>query len=161
VGGSIDEKGETLTIEDSAKIDGPVKFEGDKEPVVSPKAKLASPVQFAHHPAKPHGEFGKTSAFWAAVLYVAFVLYGMGLFLVSPQFGRETVNAAENVGASLGLGLLVFFGVFIGSLIAMCTLVGLFVGFASLFVWVIAVYAAQPVAAALLGQWIFGRTTET
>ncbi len=43
----------------------------------------------------------------------------------------------------------------------MVTLVGFFVGFASLLVWAIAVYAAQPVAAALLGQWIFGRTNET
>jgi cytoskeletal protein CcmA (bactofilin family) len=160
VGGNIREKGETLTIEDTAKIDGTVKFEGDKEPVVSPKAKVASQVQFTHH-VKQREEFGKSSAFWAGVLYVAFVLYGMALFLVSPTFGRESVNAAENVGASLGLGLLVFFGVFIGSLIAMCTLVGLFVGFSSLFIWIIAVYAAQPVAAALLGQWIFGRTNET
>jgi cytoskeletal protein CcmA (bactofilin family) len=160
VGGNIVEHSETLTIEDSATIDGTVKFEGDKGPVVSPRAKLASPVQFTKHVGK-RDEFGKSSAFWAGLLYVAFVLYGMALFLVLPQFGRETVNAAENVGGSLGLGLLVFFGVLIGSLIAMCTLVGLFVGFASLFVWAIAVYAAQPVAAALLGQWIFGRTSET
>src|SRR5262249_26197060 len=141
-------------------IDGPVKFEGEKDPVVSPKAKLASQVQYTHH-VKHREEFGKSSAFWAGVLYVAFVLYGMALFLVAPNFSKESVQASENVGASLGLGLLVFCGVLIGCLIAIVTLVGLFVGFASLFVWVIAVYAAQPVAGAMLGQWIFGRTTET
>jgi hypothetical protein len=57
--------------------------------------------------------------------------------------------------------LLVFCGVFIGSIIAIATLVGLFVGLSSLFVWFIAVYAAQPVVGALLGQWILGRTKET
>ena len=57
--------------------------------------------------------------------------------------------------------MLVFFGVLIGSIIAMCTLIGLFVGFSSLFVWLIAVYAAQPVVGALIGQWILGRSKET
>ena len=160
VGGSIDEKSETLTIEDSAQIDGPVKFEGEKEPHVSKKAKLASEVNFTKH-VRHREEFGKSSAFWAGVLAVAFALYGMVLFLLTPNFGQESVHAAENIGASLGLGLLVFFGVLIGSIIAMCTLVGLFVGFSSLFVWLIAVYAAQPVVGALIGQWILGRTKET
>ena len=160
VGGSIDEKSETLTIEDSAQIDGPVKFEGEKEPHVSKKAKLASEVKFTKH-VRHREEFGKSSAFWAGVLAVAFALYGMVLFLLTPNFGQESVHAAENIGASLGLGLLVFFGVLIGSIIAMCTLVGLFVGFSSLFVWLIAVYAAQPVVGALIGQWILGRTKET
>src|SRR5258707_11983176 len=64
VGGSIDEKSETLTIEDSAQIDGPVKFEGEKEPHVSKKAKLASEVKFTQH-VRHREEFGKSSAFWA------------------------------------------------------------------------------------------------
>jgi len=160
VGGSIDERSETLTIEDSAQIDGPVKFEGEKEPHVSKKAKLASEVKFTQH-VRHRQEFGKSSAFWAGVLAVAFALYGMVLFLAMPAFSQEAVQSAENIGASLGLGLLVFFGVLIGSIIAMCTLVGLFVGFSSLFVWLIAVFAAQPVVGALMGQWILGRTKET
>jgi len=160
VGGSIDEKSETLTIEDSAQIDGPVKFEGEKEPHVSKNAKLASEVKFTQH-VRHREEFGKSSAFWAGVLAVAFALYGMVLFLLTPNFGQESVHAAENIGASLGLGLLVLFGVLIGSIIAIATLVGLFVGVSSLFVWLIAVYAAQPVVGALIGQWILGRSKET
>jgi len=160
IGGDVDEKGETLTIEQTAQVSGAFHFEGEKEPVVSKSARLAAPVDFTQH-VKHRDEFGKSSAFWAGVLYVAFVLYGIALFLVAPGFARESVHAAENVGASLGLGSLVFCGVFIGSLIAMVTLVGLFVGFSSLFVWAIALYAAQPVAGALLGQWIFGRTNQT
>ena len=160
IGGEVKEHSESLTIEETAQIDGPVSFEGEKEPIVSKQAKLASPVAFTKH-VQHHEEWGKSKAFWSGVLFVAFALYGMALFLVAPDFSREAVHAAENVGASLGLGLLVFFGVLIGCIIAMVTLVGLFVGFSSLFVWVIAVYAAQPVAGALVGQWILGRTRET
>jgi cytoskeletal protein CcmA (bactofilin family) len=160
IGGNIDEKGETLTIEDNADVSGSIQFEGSREPIVSKKAKLASQVQFTQH-VQHRNEFGKSSAFWAVVLVVAFSLYGMMLFLVVPAFAQEAANAAENVGASLGLGLLVFFGVLIGAAIAVVTLVGMFVGFSTVFVWVIAVFAAQPVVGALVGQWIFGRTTHT
>jgi cytoskeletal protein CcmA (bactofilin family) len=160
VAGNIDDKGETFTIEDGAQLDGQVKFEGEKEPFVSRKAKLASDVQYTHH-VRQHREFGKTSAFWTGVLAAAFALYGMVLLLLSPKFAQESIHAAENVGASLGLGLLVFFGVLIGAIIAVITLVGMFVGFSTFFVWVIAVYAAQPVVSALIGQWIMGRTSET
>ena len=160
VGGDIKERGESLTVEESAKVDGVIRFEGEKEPVVSKQAKLAAPLQFTHH-VQHHEGFGKSKAFWAGALFVAFVLYGMVLFLAAPEFSKESVQASENIGASLGLGLLVFFGVLIGCIISMVTLVGLFVGFASLFVWAIAVYAAQPVAGALIGQWIAGRTHET
>jgi cytoskeletal protein CcmA (bactofilin family) len=159
VGGDINEHSESLTIEDGAKVDGAIKFEGEKEPIVSKNATLASPVEFIKH-VEHHQEFGKSKVFWSTVLFVAFVLYGMALFLTASEFARDSVHAAENVGASLGLGLLVFFGVLIGCIISMVTLVGLFVGFAGLFTWAIAVYAAQPVAGALIGQWILGRTRE-
>src|SRR5258708_13765357 len=61
----------------------------------------------------------------------------------------------------MGLGLLVFFVVLIGAVIAVVTLVGMFVGFSTFFLWVIAVYAAQPIVGTLLGQWILARTTHT
>jgi cytoskeletal protein CcmA (bactofilin family) len=160
VGGSIDEKGAGLEIGSRAQVDGPIRFEGENEAIVSSGAKLASPVQFKKHVHKKE-EFGRTSAFWTCVLLIAFASYGMVLFLAVPNFAQESVQSAENIGASLGLGLLVFFGVLIGSIIAMCTLIGMFVGFSSLFVWLIAVYAAQPVVGALIGQWFLGRSKET
>jgi cytoskeletal protein CcmA (bactofilin family) len=160
VGGSIDEKGAGLEIGSRAQVDGPIRFEGENEAIVSSGAKLASPVQFKKHVHRKE-EFGRTSAFWTCVLFIAFASYGMVLFLAVPNFAQESVQSSENIGASLGLGLLVFFGVLIGSIIAMCTLIGLFVGFSSLFMWLIAVYAAQPVVGALIGQWILGRSKET
>jgi cytoskeletal protein CcmA (bactofilin family) len=159
IGGKIDEKGETLTIEDSAQVGGPIRFEGDKEPVVSKKAKLASEVQFTHF-VKHRKEFGKTSAFWAVLLAAAFVLFGLVLFLVMPNFSQEAMAAAESYGASAGLGVLVLFAVPIASLIACITFVGLFIGVSTFLLWLIALYAAQTVVGAVIGQWIMGKTTE-
>src|ERR1700746_1719108 len=127
VGGAIDEKGANLEIGSKAQLDGRGRFEGENEPAVSSGAKLASPVRFTKHVHKKE-EFGQTSAFWAFALAAAFVVYGMMLFLLMPGFAKEATRSAENIGASLGLGLLVFFGVLIGSVLAMITMIGLFAG---------------------------------
>jgi hypothetical protein len=104
---------------------------------------------------------GRTSVFWTTVLAVAFLLYGLVLFRVMPQFSLDATRAAESYGASLGLGVLVMFAVPIASLIAAITIVGLFVGLSTFVLWLIALYAAQTVVGAVIGQWILGRTTDS
>ena len=159
VGGNIDEKGESLLIEDGAEVAGTIKFEGEKDPTVSKKAKLASEVQFIHR-VKHREEFGKSSVVWAMLLAAAFVLFGLVLFLAMPSFSEEAVRAAESYGASMGLGVLVLFAVPIASLIAAVTFVGLFIGLSTFVLWLIALYAAQTVVGAVIGQWIMGATTD-
>lgn len=159
ISGNIDEKSETLTIDDTAVIDGTIRYTGEKEPTVSKKAKLANQVQFSHF-VKHREAFGKSSVVWALLLAAAFVLFGLVLFLVMPAFSQEAVHAAENYGASMGLGVLVLFAVPIASLIACVTVVGLFVGCSTFALWLIAFYAAQPVVGGVLGQWIMGKTTD-
>jgi len=159
IGGNVDEKGETLTIEESARVDGTFRFEGEKEPIVSKSAKLASPVQYTHH-VKKRSEFSKHSALWAGLLAAAFVLFGLVLFRVMPQFSLEATRAAESYGASIGLGVLVMFAVPIAALIACVTFVGLFVGLSTFVLWVITLYAAQTVVGAVIGQWILGRASD-
>jgi cytoskeletal protein CcmA (bactofilin family) len=159
IGGSIDEKSETLTIEDSAQVGGAIRFEGEKEPVVSKKAKLASDVQYTHH-VKQHQDFGKSSVVWVLLLAAAFVLFGLVLFLVMPTFSQEAMHSAESYGASMGLGVLVLFAVPIAALIACVTFVGLFIGLSTFVLWLIALYAAQTVVGGVIGQWILGRTNE-
>jgi cytoskeletal protein CcmA (bactofilin family) len=160
IGGNIDEKSEALTIEDSAQVSGTIRYEGNKEPVVSKKAKLASEVQFIRH-VKHREEFGKSSVVWALLLAAAFVLFGLVLFLVMSSFSREAVHASESYGASLGLGVLVLFAVPIASLIACVTFVGIFIGLSTFVVWIIALFAAQTVVGAVIGQWILGKTEDT
>jgi len=159
IGGNVNEKGETLTIEETAQVNGAVLFEGEKEPIVSKSAKLASPVEYTHH-VKKREEFSKHSALWAGLLAAAFVLFGLVLFRVMPQFSLDAARAAESYGAAIGLGVLVMFAVPIAALIACVTFVGLFVGLSTLVLWLIALYSAQTIVGAVIGQWILGRTTD-
>jgi cytoskeletal protein CcmA (bactofilin family) len=159
IGGNVKERGESLTIEENARVDGSFQFEGEKEPIVSKSAKLASPVQFTHH-VKKREEFSKHSALWAGLLAAAFVLFGLVLFRVMPQFSLDATRAAESYGASIGLGVLVMFAVPIAALIACVTFVGLFVGLSTFVLWLIALYAAQTVVGTVIGQWILGRATD-
>jgi hypothetical protein len=78
-----------------------------------------------------------------------------------PKFSQESVHYVENYGASFGLGLLVFFAMPIAALLACVTVVGLFLGLSAFFVWYAALYFAQVVVGATVGQWIMGRTQET
>jgi cytoskeletal protein CcmA (bactofilin family) len=159
VDGEVRVKSEALTIGSSAEVHGPIHYNGDKPPDVSPQAKLASPVDFQkleHKPKYMEGHYYVWQVIWTA----AFVLFGLVLFQLMPQFSREAVANAERYGASFGLGVLVFFGIPIAALIACVTVVGLFVGLATFFIWYAALYYAQLVVGALVGQWLIGRTSE-
>src|SRR5260370_4004215 len=160
VDGAIKMKGELLTINSSAQVAGPIRYEGDKEPEVSPQAKLASPVDYhklEHKPQYMEGHYYVWQLIWLA----AFVLFGLVLFQLMPSFAADAVASAERYGASFGLGVLVFFGVPIAALIACVTIVGLFVGISAFFIWYAALHFAQVIVGAVGGQWLMGRTRET
>jgi cytoskeletal protein CcmA (bactofilin family) len=160
VDGAIKMKGDLLTIDSSAQVAGPIRFEGNKEPEVSPQAKLASPVDYhklEHKPRYMEGHYYVWQVIWLA----AFVLFGLVLFQLMPIFAADAVASAERYGASFGLGVLVFFGVPIAALIACVTVVGIFVGLSAFFVWYAALYFAQVIVGAVVGQWLMGRTRET
>jgi hypothetical protein len=97
---------------------------------------------------------------WQVIWLGAFVLFGLVLFQLAPQFSREAVANAERYGASFGLGVLVFFGIPIAAIIACVTVVGLFVGLSTFFLWCASLYYAQLIVGALVGQWLLGRTNE-
>jgi cytoskeletal protein CcmA (bactofilin family) len=159
VGGEIQMRGETFTIDSSAQVGGPIHYKGAKPPEVSSQAKLASPVDYEH--VEKHHEYRDSGYYiWAVILAAAFVVFGLVLLSLMPDFGRDTVRAAESYGASLGLGVLVIFAVPIASIICAVTVVGLFVGCSTFALWLIALYSAQIVVGGLVGQWILGRTTE-
>src|ERR1700682_3172451 len=157
VGGGVRAKVDTLTIDSTAEVDGPIRVEGNKEPDVSPKAKLASPVEFhkqEHKPRYMEGHYYIWQVIWAA----AFVLFGLVLVALMPRFSKEAMGSVERVGASFGLGVLVFFGVPIAAIIACVTVVGLFVGISAFLLWCAALAYAQIVVGGAVGQWIMGRT---
>jgi cytoskeletal protein CcmA (bactofilin family) len=159
IGGSVKIRGGELNIDSSADIRGPVDFEGEKEPQVSSQAKLASPVHFVKHTRGPN--YANPHYYvWQVIWMAGFILYGLVLYSLMPKFSQEAVKSAEQYGASAGLGVLVLFGVPIAACIACITVVGLFIGISTLFVWYAALYFAQIIVGTVVGQWLMGRTGE-
>jgi hypothetical protein len=159
IGGGIRAKGESLTISSTAVIDGPVKFEGHKQADVSPSAKLASPVEFTQMQEKR--EYRESGYYvWQVIFAAAFILFGLVLFALMPKFSEDAVKSAEHYGAAAGLGVLVMFGVPIAAVIACITVVGLFIGISTFFLWFGSLYFAQVIVGAVIGQWLMGRTSE-
>jgi cytoskeletal protein CcmA (bactofilin family) len=159
VDGEVRVKSEALTIGSSAEVHGAIHYNGNKPPDVSPQAKLVSPVDFQkleHKPKYMEGHYYVWQVIWTA----AFVLFGLVLFQLMPQFSREAVANAQRYGASFGLGVLVFFGIPIAAVIACVTVVGLFVGLSTFFIWYASLYYAQLIVGGLVGQWLMGRTRE-
>jgi cytoskeletal protein CcmA (bactofilin family) len=159
IDGSAKIRGGELNIDSSADIKGPVDFEGDREPQVSAQARLASPVRFVKRTTGPN--YSNPHYYvWQVIWMAAFILYGLVLYSLMPKFSHEAVKSAEHYGAAAGLGVLVLFGVPIAACIACVTVVGLFIGVSTLFVWWASVYFAQVVVGTVVGQWLMGRTSE-
>jgi len=159
IGGSVREQGNSLSIASGAEIDGKTVFKGHKEPNVASDAKLGSPLEFTmlerRHEARGGGYY-----LWRVIWTGTFILFGLVLASLMPKFAIESVESAGQIGASFGLGVLVFFGVAIGSLIACITIVGLLVGISAFMLWLVMLFAAEVVVGGIVGQWIMGREDE-
>ena len=159
VGGSFRGHGKTLSIASGTEIDGKTIFEGQKEPSVASDVKLGSPLEYTKAVRRSH-ERGGSYYVWRVIWTGAFILFGLVLIGLMPRFSLETVESSGQIGASFGLGVLVFFGVLIGSIIACLTIVGLLVGLSSLMLWLVMVMAAEVAVGGIVGQWILGRNDE-
>jgi cytoskeletal protein CcmA (bactofilin family) len=159
IDGGIQAHGDTLIIGSTAIIAGPVKFTGNKQAEVSPSAKLASPVEFTqmeHKQAYREGHYYVWQVIWVA----AYILFGLVLFALMPKFSLEAVRSAEQYLPAGGLGVLVGCGLPIAAGIACITVVGLFIGLATLSLWYGSLYFGAIIVATLVGQWLMGRTSE-
>jgi hypothetical protein len=160
IGGGIQAQSNHFRFNSGAQVDGPVKIKGETAPDVSPGAKLAVPVEFSrveHHSNYEESHFYVWRIIWAA----AGILLGLVLFLLMPGFAREAVDSAERYGASFGLGVLVMFGVPIAAIIACITVVGIFIGISTFFLWLFVLFCAHIVVGTIVGQWLMGHTRET
>jgi hypothetical protein len=149
-----------MSIASTAQVAGPIHFEGEHEATVDSGAKLASPVQFTQEKRQSQYEQGHYYI-WRIIWTAAFVLFGLVLFLLLPKFAAEVVSAGERVGAPIGLGVLVFFGVPIAALIAIVTVVGIPLSVLTVGVWLLALFCAEIVVGAVVGNWILGKPTDT
>ena len=158
--GGISERGESLFIASTGQVGGRIQFKGEHEANVASGAKLASPVEFTQREHKSEYTSGHYYI-WRIIWTAAFILLGLVLFLLLPKFASEAVTAGERVGAPLGLGLLVLPGVLIAAILACITVVGIPLGLLTLGLWWLAINCAEIVVGAVVGNWIFGRTTDT
>jgi len=157
--GEIRVRGDSLSVGSNASIGGKASFEGNRPADVASGAKLAAPITFkkVEHRTERGGRYYVWRVIWAS----AFILFGLVLLWVLPQFSKEAAANVENVGASFGLGVLVGFALPIAALLACVTVVGLFVGLSAFFLWFASLYFSQIVVGAAVGSWILGRTNET
>jgi cytoskeletal protein CcmA (bactofilin family) len=158
--GNLKAKGQTLLISSGAQIDGRTSFEGDNPADVSSDAKLASPLEYKKWEHKSHIDRGVGYYIWRVVWAGAWILFGLVLISLMHGFAKETVESAEHYGASLGLGVLIFFGVVIAAFIACITIVGLLVGISTLFLWIVALFSSYVVVGSVIGRWILGKANE-
>jgi cytoskeletal protein CcmA (bactofilin family) len=161
IGGTMYVRGDSLSISNSASVGGKATFNGTKPAQVGSGAKLAYPLEYKKWEHRSAAERGAGYYVWRVIWAAAFIVFGLVLISVMPLFCREATGNVENVGASFGLGVLVGFAVPIAAVIACFTVVGLFVGLASLFLWFACLYFSQIIVGAAVGQWILGRATET
>ncbi|HEY7818311.1 MAG TPA: polymer-forming cytoskeletal protein, partial [Vicinamibacteria bacterium] len=161
VGGSALLAGEALTIGPGAVTAGTIRFYGDREPEVSPTAQLASPVAFERiDEGKEEGPrlswLTHFLFFWAAafVLGAAFVLLGPG--------AAEAITAVHMRQhlKSFVVGLLAVGAVLALACGLMITLIGLPLGFVTIFFWLLGLYLAQVYAGLYIGREILGRPTD-
>ncbi len=160
VGGSALLIGEELNLGDGAVTEGRIEFYGAREPSVAPGAKLASPVAFEQLEEDEDDPrlswFTHFLFFWAAafLLGAAFVLLAPGAAeavtaIHLPQHAKSFLVGLLAVGAVAALA----FGL-------MITLVGLPLGFATLFFWCLGLYLAQVYAGLYIGREILGRPAD-
>ena len=118
IGGSVKGRGKSLSIGSGAEIDGKTVFYGEQPPSVASDAKLGSSPEFTK--AEHHAHERDAGYYvWRIIWTGAVILFGLVLAGVMPKFAKETVESGGQLGASFGLGVLVFFGVFIASLIGL------------------------------------------
>lgn len=159
IGGSVDARGDSLTISSGAQIDGRASFEGNQEATVSSDAKLASPLEFKKMEHKRHGERDSGHYVWRVIWTGTFILFGLVLFALMPSFSRESVALGEHAGVSFGVGVLVLF-VPIVAVLACVTVIGFFVGLSTLLLWLTVFIASEVVVGTLVGQWVLGKSAE-
>jgi len=161
IGGDLRARGDSLSISSGAEIDGKSLFEGEKPAEVSSGAKLGSTIEFKKI---EHHEHSKTRDagyyIWHVIWTGAFLLFGLVLFSIMPQFSRESVQSGEHYGASFGFGVLVLSGVPIAAFIMCITIIGMFLGLSTIFLWFVVLLASDIVVGTIVGQWMMGRSTE-
>lgn len=163
VGGSMQIRAAELTIGPTAEIKGAALYEhraNRGKPEVSPQAKFASPLEIKL--IEPERRYEHPGWYvWKIIWMGAAFLLGLVLVLLMPRFSSDVVNAAHSYGPALGIGVLVWCGLFLSAVIACFTVVGLALGVSTLLFWLLVNYVAKIIVGAWVGEMILGRSRDT
>ncbi len=156
VGGGILMGGRSLTIGPDAEIQGESKFYGMEEPEVSSQARLSSPLEITIKEETPKWASGKT--YLAGLLkWAAAFVFGIVIFLVFPEPSRRVVDSSTRSGLAILVGAVAMITIPVIALIVCLTLIGIPVGLSAIFLYSVALYAAQIFVGAWLGREILGQ----
>jgi hypothetical protein len=149
VDGDITEASNRIVVGPGSVVTGDLNY-GDEKPIIAPDARVGGDVnEFKVWDAGAFSGFLFTFLVWLAVSVSSLVL-GLVLIAIAPR-GFDATHAAwqESAGASVGWGLILFFGIPIVAVVALITLVGIPLGVALLLA-LVPIYAIGHVAGAFL-----------
>lgn len=155
IGGNARTQGRTLTIGSGAEVVGTTQFKGPNPPEVAPGAKLGGRVEFIRH----ERGVDRTSPryYWHQILlWGASFVFGLVLLLLAPGFFYDVTNACKKVGPTSGLGVLFLLATPVAAILVCITIVGIPVALAAVFLYIIAIYAAQVFVGTWIGEKILG-----
>jgi cytoskeletal protein CcmA (bactofilin family) len=145
----------TLTIGPNAEIKGRIRYEGHHEAQVAPGAKLGGPIDFSLIKRGP--DYTMPRFYWHQLLFWgASLLFGIALLLLAPGFFFDAQKACNRFGLTTGFGILFLLATPLACILVCITIVGIGLGIAALFLYVISVYAAQVFVSSWLGEKILG-----
>ena len=146
-----------LTIGSRADIAGQTTAELRQAPEVSTSAKLGSPLDWKITQRDSENRYSSARYYVHQILkWGASFLFGLVLLFLMPGFFFDAVRACNKTAPAIGFGLLLLPGVLLAAVIMCITIVGLGVGISALLLWLIAIYAAQVLVGAWLGEKVLG-----
>jgi hypothetical protein len=149
-----------LTIASSADIKGHTKYEGKRDPEISPGAKVAETIERVMPKSEPNYETPHYYVHHVLLWGIGFV-YGLVLLLLMPGLFVDTTEACKKYVPAAGFGLLFLFATPIAAIIACCTIVGLAVGIVTLLLYLLAVYTSTIFVSGWLGEALLGARVGT
>ncbi len=146
-----------LAIGPAARIKGETKYEGGRQPDISPSAQLAAPINITTTTSKRGSKYTQAIYYWhRTLLWAASFVFGLVLLMLAPGFFTDAEKACRRAGPCIGIGFLLLVATPVAALIACITIVGLGLGIAALLLYLIALYSAQVFVGSWLGEKLLG-----
>jgi len=146
-----------LTIGPNAEVKGHIKYNGRKQPTVSPTAKLGSPMEVEIVKRTHRPNYSSPDYYFHQLLsWGARFVFGLAMLLMAPGFFLEVETALKKFGATTGFGILFLCAVPIIAILVCFTVVGLGIGIAGILLYAITLYAGRVFVGGWLGGQILG-----